>query len=94
MVLNVEETIDKLTLDEKISLLAGGDTWHTVAIDRLNVPSIRTSDGPNGIAFLTLCQLPVSRPLWGSVPPGMSICSTKWESYSPRNQKPKAYMSC
>lgn len=49
MVLNVEETIDKLTLDEKISLLAGGDTWHTVAIDRLNVPSIRTSDGPNGI---------------------------------------------
>ncbi|KAI7974661.1 hypothetical protein EIK77_003809 [Talaromyces pinophilus] len=27
----------------------GNDFWHTVPVERLNIPSVRTSDGPNGI---------------------------------------------
>ena len=46
---DVEEILQQLTLDEKISLLAGRDFWHTVPVKRLNIPSIRTSDGPNGV---------------------------------------------
>ncbi len=44
----VEDLLSQLTLEEKVSLLAGADMWHTVPIERLGVPSIKLSDGPNG----------------------------------------------
>ncbi|TIC65479.1 putative beta-glucosidase precursor [Wallemia mellicola] len=47
--LNVDELLEQLTVKEKIDLLAGRDVWHTVANKRLGIPSIRTSDGPNGV---------------------------------------------
>lgn len=46
---DVEKVLSQLTVCEKASLLAGVDHWHTQSIPRLNVPSIRTSDGPNAI---------------------------------------------
>lgn len=46
---DVDKLVDALTIDEKISLLAGPDWWNTTRIDRLSIPSIRMSDGPNGV---------------------------------------------
>ncbi|KPI37717.1 Beta-glucosidase B [Cyphellophora attinorum] len=40
--------IKELTLEEKVSLLAGKDFWTTNAVPRLGVPSLKVSDGPNG----------------------------------------------
>src|SRR6476660_729372 len=40
--------VGQLTLEEKVSLLAGADSWHTVAIPRLGIPALKMSDGPNG----------------------------------------------
>lgn len=46
--LDIEEVISKLSLNEKTRLLAGIDNWHTYAVPRLGVPSLRFTDGPNG----------------------------------------------
>ncbi|KAF2013401.1 glycoside hydrolase family 3 protein [Aaosphaeria arxii CBS 175.79] len=43
-----KELAAKLTLEEQISLLAGADFWRTVAIPEKGIPSIKTTDGPNG----------------------------------------------
>jgi beta-glucosidase len=78
--IDVEKTIEELTLGEKVALTAGKylslpamkidhlssavhptiqkktnpfflgrDFWHTTPIPRLNIPSLRMSDGPNGV---------------------------------------------
>ena len=40
--------VDAMTLEEKVALVAGRDSWTTVPIERLGIPSIKVSDGPNG----------------------------------------------
>ena len=45
----MEQLLNEMTLAEKASLLAGATTWHTAAIERLNLPAIQVSDGPNGV---------------------------------------------
>lgn len=45
----VEDALSQLNIAEKISLLSGIDFWHTAPVHRLGVPSIRLSDGPNGV---------------------------------------------
>jgi len=44
----IEKLISQMTLEEKVSLLAGADAWHTVPIDRLGIPALKVTDGPNG----------------------------------------------
>lgn len=46
---NVDEVLKKLTPSEKVDLLAGIDFWHTKALPNHGVPSVRLSDGPNGV---------------------------------------------
>lgn len=47
--MNVEEIIQKLTLEEKAVLLQGQSSWTTWNIPRLLVPSIFLADGPHGL---------------------------------------------
>ena len=46
---NIKQLIKDLTLEEKVELLSGFDAWQTNKIDRLGIPSIKMSDGPNGV---------------------------------------------
>ncbi|MBC7879090.1 MAG: glycoside hydrolase family 3 C-terminal domain-containing protein [Anaerolineales bacterium] len=45
---HIDDLISQMTLDEKISMLAGADLWHSVGIPRLGIPQFKTTDGPNG----------------------------------------------
>ena len=45
----VEELLGQLTLREKVSLLAGKNAWQTVAVERLDIPSLSMTDGPHGV---------------------------------------------
>jgi beta-glucosidase len=45
----VSELLAQMTLEEKISLLSGKDSWQTVSIERLHIPSITMTDGPHGV---------------------------------------------
>ena len=46
---NIDRIMDQLTLEEKASLCAGKDMWHTQEIERLGIPSIFMTDGPHGV---------------------------------------------
>ncbi|HUI88956.1 MAG TPA: glycoside hydrolase family 3 C-terminal domain-containing protein [Anaerolineales bacterium] len=55
---NLEELIQQMTIEEKISLLAGADLWRTVPVPRLGIPQLKVTDGPNG-----------ARGAWGNLGP-------------------------
>ena len=45
----VDALLAQMTLHEKVSLLSGKDTWNTVPIERLGIPSMTMTDGPHGV---------------------------------------------
>ncbi len=68
-----------MTVDEKASLTAGIDFWHTAAIPRLGIPSVKFTDGPNGArgetdSFLSVTPsicIPSATALGATWDPGM-----------------------
>ncbi|MCE9645928.1 MAG: glycoside hydrolase family 3 C-terminal domain-containing protein [Chloroflexi bacterium] len=52
----IDDLLKQMTLDEKISMLAGADLWHSAPVPRLGIPQFKMTDGPNG-----------ARGAWGSM---------------------------
>lgn len=55
--MDIESLISGLTLEEKALLTAGEDMWTTPAVERLGIPKIRVTDGPNGARGSSLLGL-------------------------------------
>ncbi|HEX6485031.1 MAG TPA: glycoside hydrolase family 3 C-terminal domain-containing protein [Ktedonobacteraceae bacterium] len=44
----VDNLLSQMTLQEKVSMLAGTNMWYTTPVERLGIPSLKMTDGPNG----------------------------------------------
>ena len=51
--MNIQETIARMTLEDKIALCTGADFWRTKAMEQYGISSIKVSDGPHGLR----CQM-------------------------------------
>src|SRR5215204_5209965 len=45
---SIDELLNQMTQAEKVSLLAGSSLWFTTPVERVGIPAIKVSDGPNG----------------------------------------------
>ena len=77
----VKELMAELSLDEKISLLAGQGLWNTKAIDRLGIPSIMITDGPIGVRKQTGNQdnLGVNKSVNSTCFPAGALIASSWD---------------
>ncbi len=64
MARDIDALVASLTLDEKAALLAGEDLWSTVAVERVGIPKVFVTDGPNGAR--------------GPALPGTDAATTSW----------------
>ncbi|MEZ5559928.1 MAG: glycoside hydrolase family 3 C-terminal domain-containing protein [Pseudomonadales bacterium] len=65
---DIDALLQAMSLEEKVSLLAGRSFWITTAVPRLGVPAIKVTDGPNGargdgVSGATAASLPVGSAL-------------------------------
>lgn len=70
----IEELLGRLSVEEKVSLLAGRDVWHLPAIERIGLGELKMSDGPAGVRGESTTGGPTSL----NVPCGSALAAT-WE---------------
>jgi hypothetical protein len=54
---DVKALVNALTLEEKAALTSGEDMLSTVAVERLGIPKVHVTDGPNGARGNSLPRL-------------------------------------
>ncbi|KAM0420805.1 hypothetical protein ACHAPT_011466 [Fusarium lateritium] len=69
-----QEKLSQMTLEEKVTLLAGEDLWRTNPIPRLGISRIKTSDGPVGVRGGIFTDGVTA----ASLPTGVSLAAT-WD---------------
>lgn len=47
--MNIEKTLQKMSLEDKVALCSGADFWTTKAFDQYGIPSLFMCDGPHGL---------------------------------------------
>jgi beta-glucosidase len=67
---------DALTLEEKATLTVGIDNWRTASCPRLGIPSVKTTDGPNGARGDTVDHRSITPSV--CIPSGTSLGAT-WD---------------
>src|SRR5512140_1771043 len=68
----IETLLSQMTLDEKISMLAGTELWFSTGVPRLGIPAFRMADGPNGARGIWSEMSPTS----AATPVGIALGAT------------------
>jgi len=76
----IEAIIKKMTLEEKVGLCIGASFWNTTPIERLGVPSMTVSDGPNGLRHVPDMSDPAQQSLPATCFPTASCVSSTWNT--------------
>lgn len=69
---HIETLLSQMTLDEKISMLAGTELWFSTGVPRLGIPAFRMADGPNGARGIWSEMSPTS----AATPVGIALGAT------------------
>ena len=51
---NIKEIVSQMTLEEKAGMCSGKDYWNLKGVERLGIPTVKVSDGPNGLRTPTI----------------------------------------
>lgn len=76
---DISSLLSQLTLEEKASLCTGAGPWKTVAIERLGIPSITVTDGPNGVRRTSDINNMASKSLPATCFPSASCVAASWD---------------
>ena len=74
--MDIDALLAELTVDEKASMTAGADMWSVPGVERLDIPPMRVTDGPNGARGSAL--LGAGGPTAACVPCGSALGAT-WD---------------
>jgi len=44
----VENLLSRMNLEEKVAMVSGSGPWHSTGVERLGIPPLKVTDGPNG----------------------------------------------
>jgi len=69
---HIDDLLAQLTLEEKISMLAGHELWYSTSVPRLGIPPFRMADGPNGVRGIWSEMSPTA----AATPVGMALGAT------------------
>jgi beta-glucosidase len=69
---HIDDILAQMTLEEKISMLAGTELWYSTGVPRLGIPAFRMADGPNGVRGIWSEMSPTS----AATPVGMALGAT------------------
>lgn len=75
----INNLINKMTLEEKAAMCTGASPWTTTPIDRLGIPEITVSDGPHGVRRVANLNDFVAGSLPATCFPTASCLASTWD---------------
>jgi beta-glucosidase len=76
---NIQDLIDKMTLEEKAALCTGASPWTTTPIDHLGVPEMMVADGPHGVRRVADVNDFIAESLPATCFPTASCMASTWD---------------
>ena len=76
---DIQSIILKMTLEEKAALCTGATSWSTTPVERLGVPAMIVSDGPNGVRRVADLNTITAQSLPATCFPTASSTASSWD---------------
>jgi len=76
---NINDLIEKMTIEEKAALCTGASPWTTTPIERLGLPELTVSDGPHGLRHIVNINDMIAASLPATCFPTASCMASTWD---------------